>query len=190
MEWNFEIVDGEYANYEEIHDDFVRDYIYSSELTNLQIRTKYKLSYPEFLEIAKRVREEYGIKRRPKAYQVPIRNFTKVVDYKGKEVFRIEKNGVYYGVAPSKKVAEKIVEKCHEADWDVPRCRAYCKNWKMFVEMIYIKRNCCTCYDCLNACVTGALSATDEGYLTWDKSKCTRCECCIDECVNDALYLE
>lgn len=57
------------------------------------------------------------------------------------------------------------------------------------MELRYVKRHCCECYDCINACPTGALFITDEMHV-WDKKDCRKCRACEGICINGALYLE
>ena len=185
---NFKIIEGEYSDYESIHDDFVEDYIMNTELSNKDIRAKYKLSYPEFLEISQRVKEEYGLKRRPTTRWNNGRYY-----YKVKGQYKIEKrvgdDYTYLGHVPTEALAIKLVEKCKELKWNVPKCKALIKNWRLLYNLRHVKRNCCKCYDCIKVCPTGALSTNGDS-MQWDKIYCSQCNNCIDVCENEALFME
>ena len=124
---NFTIVDGVRPAYEEIHDDFIQDYIFSTDLKNNEIRLKYGLSHKEFKELSDMVKEEFGVSRRP------IRITGCKYYYKHKHGFHIQKtidNVVYYlGYVTSEDVAIEIVEKCKNVSWNIGECRQIVKEY-------------------------------------------------------------
>ena len=187
-EWNFKIIDGKYPDYESIHDDFVEDYIMNTELSNKEIRAKYGLGYSDFLEVSKRVREEYGLKRRPSSRWNSGRYYYKMKGHY-KISRKIKGKEVYLGHVPTEELAIKMVKLCEENDWNIERCRALIKNWRVLYNLRHIKRNCCKCYDCIKVCPTGALS-TDGESMQWEKIYCSQCNNCISICENEALFME
>ena len=123
---NFNLIEGAYANFDSIHDDFCKDYLWSDELSNVEIRRKYSLSARDFKELTNQVKQEFGVSRRNtrkgKYY------------YKINDGFMIQKTidcvSVYFGTVPSECIARKIVELCKKVGWNVDVCKDIVKNWR------------------------------------------------------------
>jgi len=130
---NFTIVDGVYADLENIRDDFCNDYLYSNELSNVEIRKKYGLTVGEFNEFARTVKAEHGLSRRPRLI-----NGSPKYYYKHKYGFAIQKHikdkYVYFGIVPTKRIAETVVEMCIQASWDIPTCLDIVRNYREVVS--------------------------------------------------------
>jgi len=123
---NFNLIEGAYANFDSIHDDFCQDYLWSDELSNPEIRKKYELSARDFNELTNLVKKEFGVSRR---------NTRKGrYYYKVNSGFVIQKTincvTVYFGIVPSECIARKLVELCKKMEWRVDVCRDIVKNWK------------------------------------------------------------
>lgn len=118
---NFNIVDGKYADLDSIYNDFVEDYVFSTELKNNEIRVKYGLTHKEFKELSDMVKADYGLSRRP------IKITGAKYYYEHKHGFHIQKtvdNVInYIGFVPTEDLAIEVVEKCKNASWDVDVCR-------------------------------------------------------------------
>lgn len=126
---NFNLVEGAYADFEEIHDDFCEDYLWSDELSNPEIRRKYGLSARDFTELTNLVKEEFGVSRR---------NTRKGrYYYKVKSGFVIQKTidcvTVYFGIVPSESIARKIVELCKKYNWQISICKGVVKNYTQYI---------------------------------------------------------
>ncbi|MBR3139865.1 MAG: hypothetical protein IKF11_03235 [Methanobrevibacter sp.] len=123
---NFNLIEGAYANFDSIHDDFCQDYLWSDELSNPEIRKKYELSARDFNELTNLVKKEFGVSRR---------NTRKGrYYYKVNSGFVIQKTincvTVYFGIVPSECIARKLVELCKKVGWNVDVCKDIVKNWK------------------------------------------------------------
>lgn len=129
---NFRIIEGVYADLDSIHDEFCKDYLWSTELSNVEIRKKYGLTVSEFEEFAGIVKKEFGFSRRPHG------NYGKYY-YKRNNGWAIQKklNGVfvYFGYVQSENVAKKLVEMCVACNWDLDSCFEFVKNWRKYVEV-------------------------------------------------------
>ncbi len=70
------------------------------------------------------------------------------------------------------------------------RCR-WCHNPEgigKYTEIIYWPDRCLACFDCLQACPRGAITA-GEGTIVIDKEKCDRCGICCTLCPGNALEM-
>lgn len=125
---NCRIIEGQYADIDKIKDDFVQDYIFSSELSNKEIRAKYGLTWKEFSELCESVKLEYGFSRRPKHGEKG-RYY-----YKTKHGYiiakRINNQNQYLGFVPTEEIAKKCVELCSKLCWEVEICKDMIKNWR------------------------------------------------------------
>lgn len=127
---NFNIIEGGYADLESIKEEFIQDYLFSFDMSNKEIRSKYDLTWKEFKELADEVKSEFGYNRRPKKpmdgkyyYQTP-------------SGFIIQKriNGQceYLGSVASRELAEKCVELCKKASWNITMCKHIIKHWRRY----------------------------------------------------------
>lgn len=125
----FRLVESSYIDWEKIHDDFAKDYLFS-ELSNNEIRVKYNMTYSDFSEYSQLIKNEQNITRRPfwKHRKGDCKYY-----YPTHEGFQIRKHidgtDTYIGFVPSEKIAKRIVELCIRASWNVPICRNLCKFW-------------------------------------------------------------
>lgn len=127
----FTVVDGEYADVSSIYDDFVKDYIYSTELKNTELRLKYGLSHKEFKDLCDKVKMEHGINRRNTAWD-SAKYYSKHVN--GFVICKcINRSTVYIGIVPTEDLAIKLVEICKKLSWDVNKCKHIVKNYKEYV---------------------------------------------------------
>lgn len=126
---NFNIVEGMVVNFDDIYEDFVQDYIFSTELKNKEIRRKYGLSYSEFKELSDKAKEDYDLKRRPINLMVDSKHY-----YACNKGFIIQKtidnNSNYIGWVKSEDVAIEIVERCKQVSWDISACKKIVKELK------------------------------------------------------------
>ena len=129
---NFNLIEGAYADLDSIHDEFCEDYLWSMDLTNVEIRKKYGLSVKEFYEFARIVKEEYGIAHRGRR----VRNTGKYY-YRAKKRWSIAKtiNGVlvFFGTVPNEEIAKRLVELCKLSEWDLDSCFEFVKNYERYV---------------------------------------------------------
>ena len=126
----FNVIEGSYADFDSIKEDFVQDYLFSFDLSNNEIRIKYGLTHGEFEELSKIVKSEYGYSRRPKK------------QIKGKYYYRTSNGFIimkrigdaqqYLGFVPSEEIAKKCVELCKRASWNVTLCKHLIKHWREF----------------------------------------------------------
>ena len=126
---NYNIIEGAYAHFDEIREDFIQDYIFSFDLSNGEIRAKYGLTWNEFKEFCEKVKSEFGLSRRPRS------TGDGKFYYKTNTGFIIQKrvNGItiYFGHAPTEELAKKCVEICKKYRWDVDVCRDIIKSIKL-----------------------------------------------------------
>ena len=122
------MVDGAYADFDKIRDDFTKDYL-DFELSNREIRDKYGLTWKEFKELSEEVKSDLGLSRRPKK---PIEG---KFYYKTPTGFLIQKriNGVpeYLGHVKTEEIARKCVELCKKCGWNLYDCKNIIKSFKM-----------------------------------------------------------
>lgn len=125
---NFKITDGSYIDMDSIRNDFIQDYIFSTELKNQEIRIKYNLSHKEFKELSDSVKEEFGLNRRP------IRINNSKYYYPCGYGFIIQKTincvSYYLGFVTSEQEAIEIVEKCKKVSWNIGECRQIVEGYK------------------------------------------------------------
>ena len=127
----FNIHDGVYIDFEDIHDSFVEDYMFSSELSNKEIQCKYGMTNNEFRNFAREIREEFGVNRRPVE-----RNGKYCYLLNGRWIIqkRIDDTNVYFGVVPSESIALKLVELCKNLQWNIDDCMNIVHNWREYID--------------------------------------------------------
>jgi hypothetical protein len=122
---NFKIVDGVRPDMNSIYDDFVADYVFSTELKNNEIRVKYGLTHGEFKQMCDMVKADFGLARRP--IKIEGKYY-----YKHEHGYHIQKTIdciVYYlGFVATEELAIEVVEKCKKCSWDIPVCRQIVKD--------------------------------------------------------------
>lgn len=125
---NFKVVEGIRADMGGIYDDFVADYVFSTDLKNNEIRLKYGLSHGEFKQMCDMVKSDFGLARRP------IKIHGAKHYYKHEHGFHIQKTVdcvVYYlGFVATEELAIEIVEKCKKCHWDIDMCRQIVESCK------------------------------------------------------------
>lgn len=124
---NFKIIERAVVDFDEIYDDFVEDYIFSSELRNDEIRVKYGLTHGEFKELSDMVKLEYNISRRGSnvgngKYYYPVRHGFVIL----KTVNCVQQ---YIGFVSREDVAQYLVELCKKVSWDIDVCRDIVRNY-------------------------------------------------------------
>lgn len=127
----FNVIDGAYADFDSIHDDFVEDYVFSVELSNNEIRNKYNLTHGEFRELCNIVKKEHGLSRRNtlcKNAKYYYKCGCRFIIQK-----RINQIDTYFGSVPTEDIARKLVELCKNLEWNVDVCREICKNWREYI---------------------------------------------------------
>lgn len=126
----FQVVEGgKYNDLEAIYPSFVQDYIFSTELKNLEIKEKYDLSHGEFKEMCDTAKKQFGISRRRTNLEHSARYY-----YKHNNGFVIGKTYnncyVYLGfVTDTEEIVKKVVELCKKASWDIDVCRHIIRNY-------------------------------------------------------------
>ena len=126
----FNICEGKYVDFDAIHDSFVDDYLFSSELSNREIQCKYGMTNNEFRNFAREIREEFGVNRRPVE-----RNGKYCYLLNGRWIIQKRINGehIYFGRVPSESIALKLVELCKKLSWDIDKCTDIVHNWSRYV---------------------------------------------------------
>ena len=128
---NFNIIEGAYTDLDSIREDFTNDYLWSNELSNVEIQKKYELTYSEFKELSDSVKKEYGFTRRPRNGESPKHYYS----HKGK--YMISKTMcnicVYFGIVPTEYVAKKVVELCKKYNWQISICKEVVKNYTQYI---------------------------------------------------------
>ena len=118
---NFNLIEGQYADLESIHDEFCEDYLWSNELNNTQIRVKYGLTVNEFNYFCETVKKEYGFSKRPKN-SVNAKHY-----YHNGQGWSIQKRmnqrNYCFGTFTRKETAKKAVELYKRLNWNVEKCR-------------------------------------------------------------------
>lgn len=123
----FNLIEGEYVDVESIYSDFKDDYLFTDVL-NKDLRLQYGLSHKDFWDLARKVKKECGLNKRPRTegkYYYPV-----------KSGFIIQKRyglkNVYLGFVLSEEVAIKMVELCKNHNWNVDVCRDIIRNWREY----------------------------------------------------------
>ena len=126
---NFNLIENHTVDFNEIHDSFCDDYLWSNELSNVEIRKKYDLTVREFKELSGIVKKEFGFKRRP--------NYRKG---KGKYYYRheygysiqkqVKDKFVYLGFVSTEAAAIEVVELCKKVGWDIGESKHIIKTYK------------------------------------------------------------
>ena len=124
----FNLIESNYINWEEIHDDFADDYLFS-ELSNNEIRLKYDMSHKEFSEFSQFIKAEHNITRRPFwkhrkggcKYYYPTHN--------GYQIRKtINGEDTYIGFVHTEKLAKKLVLLFIDLAWDLMACKKVYSN--------------------------------------------------------------
>ncbi len=115
---NFNLVEGSYRS-SSIYDDFATDYL-KTNVPNKDLRVKYDLSHKEFWDLAREVREDYGLKKRPVHY-IPRYYYRVKRGYIIQKRYGLEM--VYLGFVQTEDMAKKMVELCKNASWHIDECR-------------------------------------------------------------------
>lgn len=119
---NFNVINGDYEILsKELLCDFEADYL-NSRLTAVEVRKKYNLSKKQYAELAQKIRDRYGLVKRPypnaKHYYRQGNRWCIIKTH--------NKIRTYYGSLPvdvfSKEEMDVIVEKCEELQWNVDDC--------------------------------------------------------------------
>ena len=129
----FRLIESDYINWEEIHDEFTDDYLFS-DLSNQEIRLKYDMTHGDFKECCQLVKEENNISRRPFwkhrkgncKYYYPTHN-----GYQIRKI--VQGKDTYFGFVPSERIAQILVKLCILASWDIPVCKDLCDNWRDYL---------------------------------------------------------
>lgn len=128
----FNIIEGDYVDWDEIMDDFIDDYIHSTKLSNVEIREKYDLSWREFKDLSEHCKRMFGLTRRPTSPQKNGRHY-----YVGRNGYVVQKflHGklVYIGTVPTEEIAIKVVELCKNTGWDVVESKHICRNYECYI---------------------------------------------------------
>ena len=128
---NFKVVEGDYHRLEDIHDEFCNDYLWDNELSTIEIRRKYGLSFKEFWEFASIVKQEYGLSKRP------VKREGRYY-YRRKYGYAIQKKVgdalMYFGFVPTEEIAKQVVELCINSEWDINTCSEIVSNWEMYTN--------------------------------------------------------
>jgi glycyl-radical enzyme activating protein len=53
-------------------------------------------------------------------------------------------------------------------------------------ELLYFETRCTHCYQCINACPSGAIIKVEDSRLSIDRKRCIGCGACVKECLFDA----
>ncbi len=129
---NFKVIEGSYADFDSIIDSFINDYIYSTDLRNIEIKEKYNLTHSEFKELSNHVKSIFGLTRRltkpimEGKYYYPCKYGFKVM----KEVHG---KLVYMGTVPSESIAIECVKLCKNVGWDIDESKKICRNYKEYI---------------------------------------------------------
>ena len=116
---NFKLNEGMYVLFDEIREDFTKDYL-EGKIYTKELREKYGLSQSEYRELTYEIKKEYGLNRRPslvwgKHYYPHGDGF--VVKK------RIDDKLYHIAYVDEEKDAKEIVRKCNEVGWDIIECR-------------------------------------------------------------------
>lgn len=53
-------------------------------------------------------------------------------------------------------------------------------------QLLYFETRCTHCYQCIDACPSGAIRKADDGRISLDRQCCTGCGTCVEECLTEA----
>ena len=116
---NFVMKEGMYPLYDEIMEDFEKDYM-EGRIKTKELQRKYMLSQREYKEMADAIKKKHGLKRRPSL------NWGSHY-YKQGDGYAIRKriNDVLYHVAwvDTEEEAKKVVELCTSLGWNIIECK-------------------------------------------------------------------
>ncbi len=130
----FQVVEGgKYNDLEAIYPSFVQDYIFSTELKNLEIKEKYGLSHGEFKEMCDNAKKQFGISRRVTNCQNSARYYYK--QHNGFVIAKsIDNKYIYLGfVTDTEEVVKEVVELCKNVSWNVDKCRHIIRNYEVYL---------------------------------------------------------
>ena len=122
----FRVIDGEDKTFEDIYNDFEKEYL-TSRITNDDLRRKYELSKKDFLNLTRLIKSNKGLSRRPrrtKYYYSTHHGFTLAKKINGK---------VRYGgwIPISKKyLLQEAVQICEKLEWNSEKCKEAIKELK------------------------------------------------------------
>ena len=125
----FSIVEGQYVDFEKIKEEFTYDYLHTS-IPNPEIKKKYGLTKGEWKEYTDLVKKEHNLTRRP-------RKTKGKYYYKGTKGFRVAKwidgKNYQFGTVPTEEIAQLLVEKCKEVEWNIDKCYQIVNSWRDYV---------------------------------------------------------
>ena len=116
---NFIMREGMYPLYDEIMDDFEKDFM-EGRIHTKDLQRKYMLSQREYKEMADVVKQKHDLKRRPSL------NWGRhYYPQSGGWAVRKRIDDILYHVAwvDSEEKAKEVVEICTELGWDINECR-------------------------------------------------------------------
>ena len=123
---NFKVIDGYDDDFEDIFDDFEKDYLNSQETVE-ELRNKYELSKRNFTRLTRMVKSKHGLSKRPsrgKHYHF---------NQNGFEILK-KRNGelIYCGWIPisQKELVPIAIEICKKLQWDSEKCKRAIKELK------------------------------------------------------------
>jgi hypothetical protein len=126
---NFNVVEGEYVDFDKIKDKFAYDYLYT-DIPNPKLKKKYGLTKGEWKEFTDLIKKENGLNKRPRK---PKGKYY----YRGNNGFRVAKwirgKNYHFGTVPTEEIAQLLVEKCKEVNWDIEKCYKIVYNWRKYV---------------------------------------------------------
>lgn len=118
-----------------IYEDFKKDYMNTSLKVDI-IKATYNLSDKQYKRLIDKVYLNTGFRRRNPQKHVPKKNINPpqyygvLLDIKGNPTYQVQKsikgNTIYFGCYHDKKVAELIIQKLKECNWnksELPRIR-------------------------------------------------------------------
>ena len=126
----FKIVEGAYVDFESIREEFTNDYLHSG-IPNKELQKKYGLTKGEWNEFTSQIKEEFNLTRRPRKFNG--RYYYRKVN--GWNVSKRMGTKTYnFGTVPTEEIAQLLVEKCKEVDWDIAKCYKIVQSWEKYVE--------------------------------------------------------
>ena len=123
---NFNLIEEAYVDVEEIYPDFKADYLGTNIHSN-DLRLKYGLSHKDFWDLAREVKQEVGLRKRPIGY-VPKYYYKVRSGYIIQK--RYDRNMIYLGFVPSERIAKQMVKLCKNHLWDIDVCKNIIHNWR------------------------------------------------------------